>query len=177
VIVAVTVKDLALLAAVDLVRDLADHLEGLLVGLRTRVGIIDTCHARHLLDQTLGKLGRRNGSERAAPEVHLEDLIAHGIGDAFAAIANVDRPDAARNRIEEFAAGDVPDPKALALDHDARVDPFELLVLNEVVPDVGAVGLDHRAGIVGEAVSVHWVSFLGNARMPTGRIRRPTEVF
>jgi hypothetical protein len=50
-------------------------------------------------------------------------------------------------------------------------------VLNEVMPDVSAVGLDHRAGIVGEAVSVHWFSFPGNAKMPAGRIRRLMEDF
>jgi hypothetical protein len=43
---------------------------------------------------------------------------------------------------------DVPQAQALALDDDAGVHAsgLELLVLDELVPDMGAVGLDDRAG-------------------------------
>ena len=95
VVVAVTVQDLVLLAAIALVRDLANDLEALLVGLRTGIRIVDAAHAGHLLDQLLGKDRAGDRADGAAEEVHLEDLVTHGIGNALAAVAHIDCPDAA----------------------------------------------------------------------------------
>jgi hypothetical protein len=42
-----------------------------------------------------------------------------------------------------FLAGRIPDPHAAAFDDDPRIDGFERLVLDQVMPDMGAVGLDN----------------------------------
>src|SRR5690606_12969005 len=56
--------------------------------------------------------------------------------------------DPARDGVDVFLALRVPDPDALALDHDAGVHGLELLVLDQVVPEVGAVGLDDFGNVV-----------------------------
>ena len=137
-----------LLAAVFLVRDLADHLERLLVRLGAGVGVVDAGHARHPLGQFLGETRAGDGAGGAREIGHLQKLVADGIGDAFAPVSDVHGPDAARDGVEMFLAGRVPDAHALAFDHDARVDRFERLVLDQVVPDMGAIGLDHVGDIV-----------------------------
>ena len=69
----------------------------------------------------------------------------------FAPVADVHRPDATRDGIKVLFALGIPDPHPLAFDDDAGVDGFILLVLREVVPDMGAVGLDHGADVVQSA--------------------------
>ncbi len=94
-----------------------------------------------------------------AKVVQFDQLVAHGVGDAFAAIADVDGPDPARNRIQMLFAVLVPDAHTAALDNDARVGfgvgPGPAGVLAEVVPDMGAVGLDHMRDVVVHYLAVH----------------------
>jgi hypothetical protein len=161
VVVTVAVEDLVLPAAVALVRDLPDHLEGLLVGLRSGVAVIDPAETRHLPDQFLGEKRPGYGACRAGKVVHPHQLVVDGLRDAFAAVAHVDRPDAAGNRIEVFLAGLVPDPHAAALDDDVGVLRLEGLVLDQVMPDMGLVGLDNRLDIIGLNGQVHARSLPG----------------
>ena len=153
VIVALAVEDLVLAPAVMPMRDLAHHLEDLLVGLRAGVGIIDPAHARHLLDQLAGKQRAGDGAGRIGEIVHLHQLVAHRVGNALAPVADIDRPHAAGHGIEMFLAGGVPDTHAAPLDDDARVDRLEHLVLDEMVPEMRAIGLDDISNIVG--LNVH----------------------
>jgi hypothetical protein len=153
VIVAVAVEDLPLLAAVHLVGDLADHLEGLLVGLAPAVGVVDAAQARHLLDQALAEACVGDGARGAGEEREAHELVAHGVGHPLAPVADVDGPDAARDGVDVLLAGDVPDAHPAAFDDDPRVHRLEGLVLDEVVPNVRAVGLDNGAGVV-DAVGV-----------------------
>ena len=149
VIVAVAVQDLVFLAAVMARRNLADHLESLLVGLGPRVGIIQPRQPRHLGHQLFGELrpGDRSGGLREI--VHLDQLVADGIGDFHAAIADVDGPDAAGHGVQMLFALLVPDAHPLALDDDSRVVGFKRLVGQKMVPDVGAVRLDDGGHVVG----------------------------
>ncbi len=148
VIIAVAEQDLVLLALVMTCRDLAHHFIDLLIRLRARIRIIDAAQAGHLGQQLFGEQRRRNRAAGTRPVVQLDQLIAHHIGDAFAAVADVDRPDAARDAIKEFLALGIPQPHALAFDEDAGIDGFILLVLAEVVPDVLAIGFDRMAHVV-----------------------------
>ncbi|MPL94947.1 hypothetical protein SDC9_41110 [bioreactor metagenome] len=152
VIVALAIEDLRLLAAMQPRRDLAHHLEDLLVRFRARVRVIDPAQPRHLGQQPLREQRARNGAAAARPIGQLDQLVADRVRDALAAIADVHRPDPARDRVDEFGAVLVPDPQALALDDDARVGGLERLVLQQVVPDVGAVGLGDVGKVVGELV-------------------------
>ena len=97
----------------------------------------------------------RDGAGGIGEIVHLHQLVAHRIGDALAAVADIDRPHAARDRIEKLFAGGVPDPHAAPFDDHPRVDRLERLVLDEMVPEMGAVGFDDVAEIVGPRVYVH----------------------
>ena len=135
--------------------DLADHLERLFIRLGPRVGVVDPVKPRHLGDQHFRELGARNGAKRAAEETHLGHGIGNRLAHAFAAIANIDGPDAARHGIDMFLALDVPDAQPAAFDDDARVDGFIGLVLADMVPDMGAISLDHMAGVVGKIQGIH----------------------
>ena len=92
VIIALAVEDLVLHPTVVAVRDLAHHLIDLLIGFRARVGIIHTAQPRHLGDQLFGKQSAGNRAVRACKVVHLDQLVGHSLGDAFAAIAHVHCP-------------------------------------------------------------------------------------
>jgi len=159
VIIAVAIEDLVLLAAVALVGDLADHLEGLFIGLGAGVAVIDPAHARHLVKQRLGEVRARHGPGGAGEIVQLDQLVAHRIGNALAAVADVDRPDAARNRVEQAGAVLIPDVDALALDDDPRIGGLEGFVLGQMMPDVGLVGLDNTADIICAQSAIHGVTF------------------
>ncbi len=168
VIVAVAVENLPFLAAVDLVADLADHLEGFLVRLGPGVGVIDAGQARHLFGQTLGELGAGDRALGSGEIAEFRQLAGDSVGNLFAPVADVHGPDAAGHGVDVFLAGQVPDAEALALDDDLGVDGLEGLVLDEVVPDMGAVGLDQLAGVIGkERVHGAWLS-----TMTEGRRRR-----
>ena len=147
-VVTVTVENLVFLAAVFLVRNLAHHLEDLLIGLRSGVAVVDAAHARHLRDQLLGKFGPGDRTRCLREVAHLHQLFLHRIGNAFTAIANVDGPDRTGNGIDVFFAVLVPDPHAFAFDDDARLGFFKGFVLGQVMPDVGAVCVNHCLNIV-----------------------------
>ena len=155
VVIALAEQDLRFQPAMMPVRDLPRHLVTLLVRLRPRVGIVNPAQPRHLFDQPLGKQRARHSARRAGIVVQLQQLVAHRIGDAFAAIAHVHRPDPARYRIKIFAALGIPELQALAFDEHPRIDGFILLVLAQVVPDMGAVGLDDMTEVVGGMVEGH----------------------
>ena len=169
VVVTLTEQDLVLLATVVAVRDLPHHLEDLLIGLRAGVGIVDAGHPRHLLDQPLGEHRSGDRSGRACEIAHLHQLGAHCIGDALPPVADVDRPDPARDGIDMFLAARIPDPHALAFDDDARIDGLERLVLDQVMPQMRPIGLDHRAHVVAKCRVVHANAFQGRE----GRPRQP----
>ena len=157
VIIAVTVQDFVLLAAIAFVRDLADHLEALLVRFGPGVAIVDAGHARHLVNQHFGKVGAGDGTGGPGKVVQLYQLVAHGIGDALTAIADVNGPDAAGHGIEVFLALLVPDAHALAFDNDARIGCFIGLMLAQVMPDVRAVCFDNAGEVVFVEIAVHGV--------------------
>ncbi len=172
VIVALAVEDLVFAAAMVPMRDLAHHLEDLLVGLRARIRIVDAAHARHLLGQLPGEQGAGDGAGGIGEIVQLDQLVAHRIGDGFAPVADIDRPHAARHGVEELPAGGVPDAHAAPFHDQARVDGLEHLVLDEMVPDMGAVGFDDAADVVGLQVhgSFSWLV----AVSPSGEFSRPS---
>ena len=149
VVVALAIQDLVFDAAVFLVRDLAYHLVNLLVGFRPRVGIINPAHPRHLGQQLFGKQRAGDRPGRACEIVQLDQLVAHRIGNAFTPVTDIDGPHTARHRIQKLAPLGVPDMDALAFDNDQRVLRFVFLVGRKVMPDMGAVGLDHPFQIVG----------------------------
>src|SRR6056297_1289156 len=64
----------------------------------------------------------------------------------------------------------VPDAHAAPLDDDARVGlgvcPGPGRMLNEMMPDMGAVGLDHMADIVVAKFSIHVVTPFGKRQWP-----------
>ncbi len=173
VVIAVAVEDLVLLAAMALVRDLADHLEGLLVRLGAGIGVVDPAHARHLLDQHLGEDRAGNGPRRIGEVIHFHKLVVDRLGDRLAAVAHVHRPDATRDGVEMLLAPGVPDPHSLALDDDARIGRLEGFVLDQVMPDMGAVGLDHFGNVVRVARGVHLPSLSGTHARGAGGLRLP----
>ncbi len=136
-IVAVAVEDLPLLAAVMLVRNLAHHLEGLLVRLGPRVGIVNHGQARHLLDQALGEFGAGDGALAPAKKHSFVSWTA-------TARAMVSRPKPTftvqtppETASTCFLAGDIPDAQAPTLDDDLGIHRFKRFVLNQVMPDMG----------------------------------------
>ena len=155
VIVALAVEDFVLLATVMLVRNLAHHLEGFLVRFGAGVRVVDAAEARHLLDQALGEFGAGDRAFGACEIAHLDELVADGVSDFGAAIADVDCPDAAGHRINMFLAGHIPNAQAAAFDDDLGVDGFERFVLDEMVPDMRAIGLDDLSGVVGKRKGFH----------------------
>ena len=163
VVVALAVEDLPLAAAVMARGDLAHHLEDLLVRLGTGVRVVDAAQARHLLDQPLREGRARRAALGAGEIVQLHQLIAHHIGDGFAAIADIDRPDPAGGGVQVLLALGIPHAHAAALDHQLRIDGLVGLVLGEVVPDMGAVGLDQPGDVVGLRNVVHDQPFAGSS--------------
>ncbi|MEI2687018.1 MAG: hypothetical protein V9G14_12915 [Cypionkella sp.] len=95
------------------------------------------------------------GARRACEIVQLDQLIAHRIGNAFTAIADIDRPDPTRHRIEMLFALGIPNAHPLAFDNHARIDGFILLVLAKMVPDMLAVRLNHALYVVQSAKALH----------------------
>ena len=166
VIIAVTIQDLPLSAAMLPVGDLADHLVDLLVGLGPRVRVINPAHPRHLGDQPFCKQRRRDVARRPRIIVQLDQLVAHRIGNAFPTIAHVDRPHAARNRVQILAPVGVPKPHPLAFHEDTRVGGFIGFVLGQVMPDMGAVGRHHMGQVVLVQVKRHGI------RSQEGCVRR-----
>ena len=154
-IVALAVENLVLFTAIPLVRDLADHLEALFVRLRAGVAIVDARHARHLVNQHFGKVRAGDRASRTCKVVQFYQLVAHRVGDPFAAIADVDGPDTAGHGVQMLFALLVPDAHAFAFDNDARVSGFVGFVLAQVVPDVGAIHLDNVREVVLIKFSVH----------------------
>ena len=145
-----------LFAAMALVRDLADHLEGLFVRLGAGVAVIDPVHARHLGQQLFGKQRAGHRAGGAAEKVHLDDGVAHRVADGFAPVADVDRPDPAGDRVDMFDAFLVPDLDPLALDDDLGVGAGkERLVLDQVMPHARAIRFDHAADVVFVERAVH----------------------
>ena len=154
-IIALAEQDLVFASAMMAVGNLPNHLEGLLVGLRSGVGIIDAAQAGHLAAQLFREPRTGHGSGRIGKIVHLDQLIAHSVRDAGPAIADIHGPDPARDTVKVFLARDVPDPHALAFDNDARINRFERLVLDQVMPDMVAVGFDNATEIIGFDIQGH----------------------
>ena len=148
-VIAVAVHDLVFLATVLELGDLAHDLEGLFIGLGTGVGKIDATHARHLLNKLLGEADGGDVAVAVGKVAQFHELVAHGPGQGLVAVAQVDRPDAAGDRVQIFLAVDVRDPHALALDKDGGVGLFKDFVLGEVMPDVLFVVRDHLGGVEG----------------------------
>ena len=141
-------------------RDLAHHLEHLLVRLGPRVGVIDPAEPWHFLDQPLRISGPRDRACRVGEEVHFDQRVAHRIGNTLAPIANIYRPHPARHRIQKLPPGGVPDPHALALDHDPGIDGFKWFMLDQMMPQMGAVSLDYVRNIIGRHRNVHGAGIL-----------------
>jgi hypothetical protein len=154
-IIAVAVQDLVFLAAMLTRRDLPHHFESLLIGFRARAGIVNPAHPRHFRDQLFSKQSPRNRPDGTAEEVHLDQLVPHSIGNAFAAIADIDRPDATRHGINKLFAFGIPNAKPFAFNDNPRVDRLKRLMLRKMVPDVGAVGFDHTRKIIAIGRAVH----------------------
>ena len=103
--------------------------------------------------------------------VQLDQLVAHGIGDAFAAVAHVDCPDTARHGIKVFFALLVPNPHALAFDNDARIGGLIGFVLAQMVPDMRAVGFDNAGDVVLVEIAVHGANLSVRVGEPTNEAR------
>ena len=97
----------------------------------------------------------RNRPGRPREIVQLDQLVAHGVGNAFTAIADVDGPDTTGHRVQMLFALLVPDTHAFAFDNDPWVRGFIGFVLAEVVPDVRAICLDHTGDIVFAKCTIH----------------------
>ena len=138
-IIAIAIEDFGFHATVFLMRKLANHLEHLLVRFRTRVGIIHAAHAGHFADQFFSKkrAGNRSGCLRKVTDFH--QLIAHCIGNGFAAIADVHGPNTTRYGVDILFAVLVPNTHAFAFYDDAWITGFERFVLEQVVPNMGLV--------------------------------------
>ena len=137
-------------------RNLPDDLVGLLVGLRSRIGIIDAAHSRHFSDQPFRKQRTWNTAGRIGKIIQLHELIPHRISNRFTAIADVHRPNTARYGIEMLSPRRIPDPHPLTLDDNQWIDGFEFLVLCQMMPDMGAVRLDDVAEIILANAKVHY---------------------
>jgi hypothetical protein len=146
------------LPLVTALRDLPHHLVDLLVRLGARVRIIDTCHARHLVDERFREERSRHRSGRTREIVHFDELVTHRIGDALAAISDIDGPHGARHGVDVFLALGIPQPDPLAFDEDAGINGFVGLVLAQVMPDMGAVGLRYASEVVDIEGEVHCMS-------------------
>ena len=155
VIIAVTIQDFRLLAAIVLGRNLPHHFKGFFIRLRAGVGIINAIQTWHFADQAFGKFGTRNGAFRPCKIAKFDQLVAHGIGDFRPSIADVNRPDTAGHSIKMFLAGDIPNPHAFAFDDDLGVNRFKGFMLCQMVPNMRAVCLDHCGCIVREIKCSH----------------------
>ena len=51
----------------------------------------------------------------------------------------------------------IPDAHALAFDHDPRVHGFKGFVVDQMVPDMGAVSRDHTGKVIAVSRAVHGV--------------------
>ena len=154
-VVAIPVEDLGLAPAMTFMRDLAHHLERLLVRLGPGVAVIDTREAWHLVDQLFGKDRAGDRTCCTGEVIQLYQLVTDCVRDALAAIADVDRPHTARDAVQQFGALLVPDVDTLAFGYDPRLAGFKLFVLNEVVPNVGLVGLHDLGDVVVAEFAVH----------------------
>ena len=155
VVVPVAVKDLELTATVTFVGDLTNHLERLLIRLRTGIRIVNAAHSRHSGNQLFREQRARHRAGRTREIVELQELLVDGPGDRFAAVPHINRPYATGQGIEVLLSAGVPYPKSLPLDNDARIGELERLVLGQVVPDMSAVGLDHVGNVVFRELKVH----------------------
>ena len=81
-------------------------------------------------------------------------MIAHRIGDAFAAVAYVDGPNAAGDSIEVLFAGLIPNSHALTFNDDIRVYRLKHFVLDKVMPNVGFVVGDNFSQVILQ-IAVH----------------------
>ena len=147
VVVPVPVEDLVLAGPVQ-VRDLAHHLDRLLVGLRAAVGEVDVVQFRQPFRQRARVLGRRDGADHARVVGQAHQLLADHPRDALAPVAHVDAPDAARGAVEILVPVDVPHPCALSLHEDLRILGLEDAMLKQMVPEVLPVLLDDVLDVV-----------------------------
>jgi hypothetical protein len=138
VVVAVAVENLVLLlAAVLLVRNLAHHLEGFLVGLGAGVGKEHPAHARHLLEQLCRQRVRGLAAQGLGEIAHLHQLIAYRIGDFLATVTHVHRPHAAGGGIQILFPVLVPDAHAQPAHDGHQILLVDLPVVRQVLPDCG----------------------------------------
>ena len=158
VIITVTIQDLMLFAAIALMCDLTHHFKGFFIRLRSRVTIINPAHTRHFANQFFREQRPGDRAGRAREIVKLNQLVAHRVGNAFAPIADVNGPNAARDSVNMFFSVLIPNLNSLALDNNPRVIGFKRLVLYQVMPDMGAVSFDHMGNIVIVKRSVHLTS-------------------
>ncbi len=145
--------------------DLAHHFEYFFVRFRTGIHIVNAAHAWHFFDQFLGELRTRDGPHALGEIVHFNQLITHSICDLCAAIANIHSPDTAGDSIQEFTTGLVPDTDAFAFHDDARVIGFQRLVLGQVVPDMGAIGLNDVGQVIHGVNSLRAVALVCRANL------------
>ena len=154
-VVTVTVKDLVLLAAIALVRDLTDDFEAFLVRFRTGVCVVNAAHARHFGNQLFCEQSARNRACCAAKEIHLHKLVTHSICDAFAAIANINGPNATGYSISMLLAVLIPDVDAFAFDDHLRLAGLKTFVLDQMVPHVRTICVDDFGIVVVFECTVH----------------------
>jgi hypothetical protein len=111
--------------------------------------------AGHLFEQALREARTGNGARGVGKEIHAHQLITHCLGNAGPPIADVHRPDTAREAVQIFLAVGVPQPQAAPFDEYAGVGPFEGLVLGQVMPDMCTIGLDDRTQFRRRRYGVH----------------------
>ena len=170
VIIAVTIQDFMFFAAIALMCDLAHHFKGFFIRLRSRVAIINPAHTWHFANQFFREQRPRNRPRRASKIVKLDQLVAYRVGDAFAPIADINRPDAARDTVNMFFSVLIPNLNAFAFDNNPGVIGFKRFVLDKVMPDMGAVSFDHMGNIVIVKRSVHLTSPCSICARSLGRL-------
>ena len=158
VVIAVAVEHFVFLAAIPFMRNLAHHLERLFIRFRTRITIIDARKSWHFFQKLFREECSGNGACRTGKIVELDQLIAHGIGDAFATVSNVYGPHTAGHRVQMFLAFLIPDPHSFSFDDNPWFAGFKRLVLSEVMPDVLSVELHNSGNIIFTNAAVHGFS-------------------
>ena len=128
--------------------ELAHQLEALFIGFGARVGVVNTAQAGHLVGQLLGELGTRDIAGRVGEVTHLENLVAHGVGDALASVTDVNRPHATGNGIEIFTSILIFDAHALAFDDNHGIGGLIRLVLHQVMPQMVSVATDNVVNVL-----------------------------
>ena len=146
---------------------LPDHLEGLLVCLRTAVGEEHLSQPGHQRYDLAGKPDRRDVSRRARIVGHCLQLLADGVGDGIPSVADIHAPDPARCGIQKLPSPDVLQDQAPAFHHDRGLACLEYPVLHQMMPEIIPVLFQQCFDIF-----LHHIPFVHDSKPPSFHRRR-----